>query len=172
MGLVVMLTAWQFLMGGCATIWRGTDQQITFTSDPGGAEVQSADGLMRFSTPTVAKLSKKSGHTFLVSKPGYHTERVEITRQLGQAWLGNALAGGIIGVGVDFNTGASHFLTPESVHVALVPVRAGETPQVRTWSPPAAAPAATATSSTSKTQSTPSAGESTPVDPRRVSGRN
>ncbi len=58
-----------------------------------------------------------------ISKPGYHTARVNVTSEAsgagGAGMAGNILVGGLIGVGIDASSGAMLDLPPNPVAVAL-----------------------------------------------------
>ena len=116
------------LPSGCATIVRGTHQDIPVTSDPSGAQV-TADNQAWGLTPTIVQLERKRPHVITIELDGYHSVTATITsRQQGDALAGNCLIGGIPGMAVDSATGASYGLTPESIHVSLMPLY-GATPE-------------------------------------------
>lgn len=60
-----------------------------------------------------------------VSKPGYVPQTVKVESKIGgtggTAMAGNAILGGVIGLGVDAGTGAYNSLYPNPVSVHLVP---------------------------------------------------
>ncbi len=116
-GLFFVLIA-AFGLSGCATIVSGTNQKVSVTSQPSGAKV-TADGKMSATTPTDFTLERKSDHTLEFSKEGYKSATVLLKRTMNGMGFGNALVGGIIGVGVDAVSGANNKLIPERVDVAL-----------------------------------------------------
>ena len=96
-------------------------QQITVSSTPGGADLV-VDGVQRLQTPAVLQLSRKESHQLEISLKGYHPETVEI-RKVGSSMVaGNILAGGLIGLAVDYSSGAAYRLVPEGVQVILRPL--------------------------------------------------
>ena len=110
------------LPSGCATIVRGTHQDIPVTSDPSGAQV-TADNQAWGLTPTIVQLERKRPHVITIELDGYHSVTATITsRQQGDALAGNCLIGGIPGMAVDSATGASYGLTPESIRASLLKV--------------------------------------------------
>jgi hypothetical protein len=110
------------LSSGCATITRGTEQDLAVESDPAGATVTLSNG-MKGTTPTSFKAKRKDSLTVTVQKPGYKTATVQVIPQVsdnGAAGMaGNLLFGGIIGVGVDASNGATKDLMPNPVKVTL-----------------------------------------------------
>jgi hypothetical protein len=110
------------LSSGCATITRGTEQDLAVESDPAGATVTLSNG-MKGTTPTSFKVKRKDSLTVTVQKPGYKATTVQVIPKVsdnGAAGMaGNLLFGGIIGVGVDAANGATKDLTPNPVKVTL-----------------------------------------------------
>ena len=110
----------------CATITRGVHEKLTVTSDPVGANVLLSTGERGLTPAKFVKLRRTEPFTVTVSKPGYATETVRVVSKMGgtggTAMAGNALIGGIIGLGVDAGTGAYNSLYPNPVAVKLVPV--------------------------------------------------
>lgn len=113
---------------GCATVVKGSHQEIGITSNPGGAYVK-VDGIDKGTTPMVIKMKRSKAHTVQVDKPGYHRFEAAIaTRNSGWIW-GNVLIGGLIGLIVDLISGASHNLDPDNIHAELTPVGSQANPQ-------------------------------------------
>ncbi len=105
-------------LSGCATIVSGTTQRVAVTSQPTGAKV-TADGKMTSTTPTDFTLERKTDHALEFSKEGYKTATVMLKRTMNGMGFGNALVGGMIGVGVDMVSGADNKLIPERVDLKL-----------------------------------------------------
>jgi hypothetical protein len=103
---------------GCASIVKGTTQAIPVSSNPNGADV-TLDGNKVGQTPVSVEVKRKSDHLMTISKPGYESENIAITRNLGGAVFGNILAGGLVGWGVDAVSGAQYNLTPATISVTL-----------------------------------------------------
>lgn len=116
----------------CATIMKGSDQKISFLSDPLGASVTVydstgmlvADGM----TPVVIPLKKGDGffqsarYRIDFESPGYAKKVVWISGSLEGGWYiaGNILVGGLIGwLVVDPLTGAMWNLRPKVVNARL-----------------------------------------------------
>src|SRR5262245_55022141 len=136
--LVLALTA---LCGGCATVTRGTTDNVGFDSQPSQAEVRTSNGL---GCVTPCSLVVKRNEEFIATftKPGYRSQQVEVKTQLagaGAAGLaGNILIGGVVGIGVDAVTGAANEHTPNPVSVVLEPLSKAAPPVKR---PPPQGPA-------------------------------
>ena len=108
------------LASGCATIVKGTTQQIPITSDPLAADIV-VDGNLVGQTPTSVSLKRKNDHLLTIQKTGYQPKAVAVVRNVGGAVWGNIIAGGLIGWGVDAVSGAQYNLVPVTVSVKLEP---------------------------------------------------
>ena len=108
------------LASGCATIVKGTTQQIPITSDPLAADIV-VDGNLVGQTPTSVSLKRKNDHLLTIQKAGYQPKAVAVVRNVGGAVWGNIIAGGLIGWGVDAVSGAQYNLVPVTVSVKLEP---------------------------------------------------
>lgn len=122
--LGVILVA-NLLATGCASITRGTKDELQVVSDPPGAQVTLSNG-QTGKTPVTFTLPRKKGVVVEVSKPGYEPQTVIVSSKFagagGAALAGNVLVGGLIGAGIDGLSGATLSLKPNPVSVALVPV--------------------------------------------------
>ena len=114
------------LLSGCATIVKGTTQSVPVASDPDKADV-IADGQQMGQTPIDLKLQRKRDHLITISKTGFQSKSIAVTKSVGGAVWGNIIAGGLIGWGVDATSGAQYNLSPESISVKLEPLKEGET---------------------------------------------
>ena len=112
-------------VSGCATITRGTTDQVQIISDPSGADVRSSMGPTCL-TPCTLQVSRKDEFTVTISKPGFVEENVPVKTQIAGSgaagFAGNVLLGGIIGMGADAYTGATMEHVPNPVSVTLRPV--------------------------------------------------
>jgi hypothetical protein len=115
-------------LGGCASVTRGTTENISIATTPSGAEatISGLEVPTTCMTPcsVVAKRSADISITF--AKPGYQTEVVTLTKEIpatgAAGFAGNVLAGGLIGMGVDAATGAAQDHKPNPVIMTLKPV--------------------------------------------------
>jgi hypothetical protein len=117
---VVLACAAALALGGCATVTRGTDDQIQINSDPQGATVQTSLS-QQCLTPCTLKVGRKDEFSVTIAKPGYAPQTVFVGTKLASAgaagFAGNVLVGGVVGMGVDAATGATleHFPNPVTV---------------------------------------------------------
>lgn len=120
------------LLGGCATVTRGTTQAFTIESAPIGATVSLSNG-ERCETPCTLTLKRKYPFAVEVCKTGYAPVTTQIVSQIsgagGTAMAGNIILGGLIGAGVDAGSGAMKDLRPNPLSVTLIEAAPGcETP--------------------------------------------
>jgi len=114
------------LCASCATVTRGTSEQIQIVSDPPGAEARTSMGFVCV-TPCTLQVGRKDEFTVTVSKPGYQPAEVPVTTKVnaggGAAFAGNVLVGGLVGMAADASTGAGLDHYPNPVEVELVPLK-------------------------------------------------
>ena len=117
---------------GCATITRGTTDQIQIVSDPSGADVRTSLNQSCI-TPCTLQVSRSDQFGVVFSKPGYQDQTINVTTKIAGAgaagFAGNLLLGGIVGMGVDAATGATLEHLPNPVSATLQP--AGPAPSGR-----------------------------------------
>jgi len=116
---ISLLTAAAVMVSGCATIINGRTERVEIASDPPGATAK-VDGIPIGTTPTSIDLKRDNPHSVTIEKDGYVTAEESIEQ--GTSWwlAGNILLGGLIGLFVDYSTGAAHTLKPESMTPVLV----------------------------------------------------
>lgn len=106
-------------LSACATIIRGNSENVAFTSNPQGATVSTSTGA-RCTTPCNADIKRKSDFdaTFILNgeKKTVSVDSKTSVPIGAAAVVGNAIAGGIIGIGVDIATGALKNHAPNPVH--------------------------------------------------------
>ena len=107
----------------CATIIKGTSQNISIDSSPPKAKVvvKTTGGVEEFTgeTPASVKLSKKKEYVATISLEGYKDATVQITQNF-EAWtIGNIICGGVIGLIVDAVDGAMWKLEPDQIKITL-----------------------------------------------------
>jgi hypothetical protein len=113
-------------LGGCASVTRGTTDQVQIVSEPPGADVRTSMG-HNCQTPCTLQFSRKDEFSVTFSKPGYEPQTIAVgTRIAGSGaagFAGNVLVGGVIGMGVDAATGATLEHFPNPVSATLQPIR-------------------------------------------------
>lgn len=136
-------------MSGCATITRGTTESFKVESIPAGAQVRLDTGETGI-TPAAFTVPRKKDLVVTVSKEGFQPLTQTVTTKMagrGAAGLaGNALIGGVIGIGVDAVTGATLNHYPNPLIVRLEPVGSSNPSVVVPPPEKGAAPAAEPTS--------------------------
>jgi len=106
-----------FPLTGCCLIFKGTTQQVAFSSEPSGA-VFTVDG-QKVRTPVTLSLSK-TDRRLVFSKEGCHDETCDLnTKTCSLFYLSLPLG---IAIGVDLISGAWREFETESVHVQLRPM--------------------------------------------------
>jgi len=114
-------------VGGCATIVRGTDEQVQFMSEPSGASVQTSIGLSCPITPCTIPIPRKHEFVATFHLPDHEPQNVAVATRLaggGAAGVaGNLLFGGVVGMALDVSNGASMDHSPNPVTVQLEPLK-------------------------------------------------
>jgi hypothetical protein len=115
------------VLGGCASVTRGTTENISIMSTPSGAEatITGLDVPTACMTPCAITAKRNADITVAFAKPGYQPEVVQLTKEIpgtgAAGFAGNILAGGLIGMGVDAYNGAAQDHKPNPVTVTLQP---------------------------------------------------
>jgi PEGA domain len=108
------------VLSACATVTRGTTNQIQILSEPAGASVRTSLN-QTCTTPCTLTVGRKDEFAATISMPGFKDQLVEIKTRVAGAgaagFVGNVIVGGIIGMGADAVTGATleHFPNPVEV---------------------------------------------------------
>lgn len=114
----VLVAAAAVALSGCATVTKGTNEDVQFTSTPSGLKVETSNG-MHCTTPCILRIERKQKFvaTFVQGKA---VRTINVSTQVretgGAALAGNILAGGVIGIGIDAATGSSLDHIPNPVH--------------------------------------------------------
>jgi hypothetical protein len=118
-----------FLLGGCASIVEGTNQQIAVNTNPAGADCGLYRKGLRIGTITQAPgstlVNKTKNDIWIVCvKPGYQAATYLNHSGIAGGTFGNIIAGGGIGWAIDSASGADNkYDSP--VNMSLVPVAQG-----------------------------------------------
>src|SRR5436190_6100417 len=130
---IIVLGAVALLLGSCASVTRGTTNQVQINSNPPEAQARTSMGHVCV-TPCTLQFGRKDEFTVLFTKPGYHSTEIPVRVQIAGAgaagFVGNVIAGGVVGMVVDASTGATLEQVPNPVTATLVPLKKGETPRV------------------------------------------
>jgi hypothetical protein len=106
---------------GCATVIKGTDQNITFKTEPEGAKV-TVSGRVLGLTPLTANVEKGKNQSFTFEKEGYKTFTGQLSTSTEGVTFIAVLAGlsGFFSTTTDSVTGAIHEFSPDQYYVTLV----------------------------------------------------
>ena len=114
-GLLLLAAVCSFT-SGCATVISGREAEVSFLTDPPGADVtvRNEKGTIVAKTTTPGSVKLRRGRTWgrpakylaRFDKPGYQPTEAEIPSKLNPWVLGNLALGGGLGAGVDLATGA------------------------------------------------------------------
>ena len=117
MSTLVML----FIFSSCATIMNGRKEMVPIKTNPEGATAEINGH--KCTTPCSIELTRGHNYVLRITKKGYKSKKVDLFGKSADGWLwGNLLLGGIIGLGVDYGTGAAYDFEPEFVFKDLEPV--------------------------------------------------
>ena len=120
---------------GCASITRGTTENISISSTPPGAtaELSGLDNPTSCVTPCVVVVKRSADITVTINKEGYEPQVIPLTKEIpgsgAAGFAGNVLVGGLIGMGVDAATGAAQDHKPNPVIVTMNPVAPAPQPR-------------------------------------------
>ena len=106
---------------GCATIINGPTQDVEITSDPPGASVLILPEKKTVVTPAEVELDRKQVHTLLFALEGCLPATGYLDRLNSHMTDGNIILGGLIGIAIDYDSGAVYRLDPDPLHVVLAP---------------------------------------------------
>lgn len=120
-GILSMTT----MLGGCATLTRGLDDEVAVISDPSGATVTTTLGVGCAATPCTLTVARDAVFTVTVAKAGYANRTVAVTTRVsgvGAALATENVATAGLGLAVDAATGAVLEHVPNPVNVTLASV--------------------------------------------------
>ena len=117
-------------MTGCASIFSGSTQTLTFKSVPDTANItitnKLGEKIHTGSTPATVTLKrgngyfKPAGYQVTFSKEGFQTKTVQVKATVNGWYIANIIFGGLIGfLIVDPATGAMYTLSPSDINTLL-----------------------------------------------------
>ena len=115
---------------GCATIFEGGTQPVTFKSMPESANIsitnRGGEKIHSGTTPVTVTLKRGAGYfkseiyNVHIEKEGFKPKDMVVTGSVNGWYIGNILFGGLIGMLiVDPITGAMYDLAPDTVNASL-----------------------------------------------------
>ncbi|MDP4594606.1 MAG: PEGA domain-containing protein [Beijerinckiaceae bacterium] len=123
MKILVLAGALLFPLAGCATVTRGTTNEIQLYSEPSGATARTSLSQV-CTTPCTLTVSRKSEFSVTFSKPGFEDQIVHVKTLIAGSgaagFAGNVVLGGVVGMGVDAYTGATLQHVPNPVRATLI----------------------------------------------------
>lgn len=105
-------------LSSCATLFKGTTEEVSVNSDPQRAQIFINGNLMG-ETPITLKLESKKTYLIEFKKEGYKTKTYNITNHVGAGWIILDVLAGLIPVVVDAATGAWYHLDQKNVNMIL-----------------------------------------------------
>ena len=122
---IVCFLCAQIFFSSCATLKNGTQQTISFQTEPAGATIST--GNQEVVSPGELQLHRGCDHIITIAKPGHKTETVKMSRVLNSTAVSAVvLPGGLISYGVDAITGAQWDFECETIALDLQKLRRGE----------------------------------------------
>jgi len=107
-----------FYLSSCATLFKGTRQDVNFNSDPQKARV-IVNGEDMGQTPCSLKLESKKSYKIEFKAEGYKTQMINIANHIGAGWIVLDVLMGLVPVIVDAATGAWYSLDQKNVNAIL-----------------------------------------------------
>ncbi|MDH5715681.1 MAG: PEGA domain-containing protein [Candidatus Aminicenantes bacterium] len=107
-----------WLLSGCATVFKGTSNNVNFSSDPSAAKVY-VNGFLMGTTPVKLKLESKKVYQIEFKKEGFETKTFTITNHVGVGWVILDIVLGLVPVIVDAATGAWYELDQDNINAIL-----------------------------------------------------
>ncbi|GHV59798.1 hypothetical protein FACS1894103_3940 [Campylobacterota bacterium] len=117
-----LMIAGAFVFSGCATLFNGNPQSISFDSKPQGASIK-LDGVTHCTTPCTAQVARKV-KSVTVERNGYQTVNRNLTSTINPWFWGNIILGGLVGSTTDAATGSMNEFSPNNYFVELSPATA------------------------------------------------
>jgi hypothetical protein len=113
-----LLAVAALILNGCASIFKGTREEVMFDSGPGGAEVW-VNGAKVGVTPCRIQFKSKEDLKVEFKKEGYETKSYFISGSVGAGWVVLDVLGGLIPVIIDAATGAWYYLDQTNINAVL-----------------------------------------------------
>ena len=114
----VVLFSLLFFLSSCATLFKGTSEEVRFGSEPQKAEVW-VNGAKMGETPFSLKLESKKTYQIEFRKEGYKPVTRNITNHVGAGWIILDVLAGLVPIIVDAATGAWYSLDQKNVDAVL-----------------------------------------------------
>ena len=119
---VLLIITISFLFIGCATIFSGSKEEVSLSSEPKGASI-FINGMNRGKAPIMLSLKKGREYNIEFKMDGYETKVWHISYSLGAGWVILDIFTLGIGIIVDAITGAWNGLDDDSYKAILEPAK-------------------------------------------------
>ncbi len=106
-------------LSGCAAIVQGPREDVKVRSIPPGVVAKAGPDRQVITPGEISGLKRNKDHKITFEKEGLPTREVTLESKLSWWLLGNIAFGGLIGLIVDFVTGAGYRLKPGNVEVDM-----------------------------------------------------
>ena len=106
------------LLGGCATLFKGGNEKVSFGSNPDKAKVY-VNGQYMGDTPLQINLASKQSYTIEFRKDGFTSRTVIVNSNVGAGWIILDVLGGLWPIVIDAATGNWSQLDQTNVNAAL-----------------------------------------------------
>lgn len=116
--LLVIILVSQLLFTGCAALFKGSMEEVNFSTDPSGASIY-INGQYMGLTPMSTLLESKKSYNVEFRLDGYRTKTNVIGNSVGAAWVILDILGGLLPVIIDAATGAWYGLNNTNIVSAL-----------------------------------------------------
>lgn len=115
--LILLVLA--MVSSGCATIFDGTSQPVSFNSSPNGARIY-INGMEVGTTPLNMQVKRSKATMILVKKNGYEDQQLVLQTKTNTLFWGNILF--FYGSTTDFMSDAIIEYSPNMYHITLNPI--------------------------------------------------
>ena len=120
---ILVFLAFSFVLySGCATIFSGSNADITFNSEPQGAKL-IINGANHGITPVTLKLKKGLDYAVEFIKEGFENKSMRVTYGIGAGWLILDILSGLIGVIIDASTGNWNEFDMSEYKATMIPTK-------------------------------------------------
>jgi hypothetical protein len=133
----ILIGALSLLLPGSATIFEGTSQSMTISTDPAGVDctIDRKGSHIGQVNPTPGSIhfdKSKDDLSVLCRHLGYQSAAVTESPKFQGTTFGNIIAGGVVGVIVDAASGAN-FEYPSDVKITMAPEPAAILPPIASF---------------------------------------
>ena len=116
--LFTFIAVASLMFNSCATLFKGSSDDVNFSSDPSGTKVY-VNGNLLGTTPVQLQLESKKSYTIEFKKEGFETKTVMLNNSVGAGWVVLDVLGGLIPVVIDAATGNWYSLNQKNVNAVL-----------------------------------------------------